>query len=259
MRKIGINLLTFPGMTDADFLRAASELGFGAIFTGMMEESRQMKCAAEMARCGLEYETIHAPFDGINSMWLDGDDGESMLKRLTDCVDRCAQVSASIAVVHLSSGNTPPPITDVGRARFARLVEHAAQKNVRIAFENQRKLANLAWTMETFGDEVGFCWDCGHESCFTPGREYMPLFGDRLICTHIHDNEGIYDKDDHWIPFDGNINFERFAEHIRKANYPGSLMLELNSRSPRYASMSAETYLQRAADAAKRLAQMTGE
>ena len=35
MRKIGINLLALPGMTDADYLRAAAELGFEAIFTGM--------------------------------------------------------------------------------------------------------------------------------------------------------------------------------------------------------------------------------
>lgn len=259
MRKIGINLLALPGMTDADYLRAAAELGFEAIFTGMMEESKQLECADLMARNGLEYETIHAPFHGINSIWLEGSDGETMLAKLTGCVGRCAQVGAGIAVVHLSSGNTPPSITDIGRVRFARLVEYAAQKNVKLAFENQRKLANLAWAMESFGDTVGFCWDCGHESCFTPGREYMPLFGDRLICTHIHDNEGIFDKDDHWIPFDGNINFERFAQHISKANYTGSLMLELAYNRPRYADMSAETYLRCAVEAAKRLAQMVGE
>lgn len=259
MRKIGINLLALPGMTDADFLRAASEMGFGAIFTGMMDESRQLECAAEMACCGLEYETIHAPFSHINDIWLDGEGGEAMLNELTSCVDRCAQVGARIAVVHLSSGNNPPSITDIGRARFARLVEHAAKKNVKIAFENQRKLANLAWAMEEFGDVAGFCWDCGHESCFTPGREYMPLFDSRLICTHIHDNEGVYNQDDHWIPFDGNIDYTRFADHIRKADYTGSLMLEIAYNRPRYADMSAETYLKRAADAAKRLAKMVDE
>lgn len=261
MRKIGVNLIRFPEMSDEDILRASAEAGFGAIFTGMMEEERQLRCAELMARFGLEYETIHAPFDGINSIWLDGDDGENMLARLIGCVDRCAQVSASIAVVHLSSGENPPSITDIGRARWARLAEHAKKKNIRIAFENQRKLANLAWAMETFGaeDSVGFCWDCGHESCFTPGREYMPLFGSRLICTHIHDNKGIYNEDDHWIPFDGNIDYSRFAEHIRKSGYQGSLMLEIAYSRPRYAGMPAREYLEKAAAAAKRLVQMADE
>jgi len=262
MRKIGINLLSFPDMNDELFLRTAAEVGFNAIFTGMMEdESRQLKCAALMAHYGLEYDTIHAPFKGINDIWMPGEAGDEMLKRLTDCVDRCAQVRAPIAVVHLSSGENAPPVTDAGRERFARLVEYAGEKGVKIAFENQRKLANLAWAMETFGPEsaAGFCWDCGHEKCFAAGREYMPLFGSRLICTHIHDNEGIYDKDDHWLPFDGKIDYSRFAEHIRNSGYKGMLTLEVVSTRARYEGMPSRVYLERAANAAKKLAEMVGE
>lgn len=258
MRKIGINLQTIPNFTDEEFLRTVAGLGFNAMFTGMMDEDRHDRCANLMAKLGLEYETIHAPFGHINDMWLDSDDGEVMLDELTDCIDRCVQVGAPIAVVHLSAGNTPPSITDLGRARFARLVEHAKAKNVTVAFENQRKLANLAWAMETFRpeDSVAFCWDCGHENCITIGKEYMPLFGDRLICTHIHDNEGMFDKDDHWIPFDGNIDYNRFAAHLRRVNYQGSLMLEILYNRPRYAETPIETYLERAAAAAKRLVQI---
>ena len=258
MRKTGINLLGKSGWDDEAYIRTAAEAGFMAMFSGVLEEGRQMRCAELIAQMGMEYETLHAPFDGINAIWLDNADGDAMLKRLTDCVDRCAQVSAPIAVVHLSSGDNPPPITDVGRDRFAKLVEHAANKGVKIAFENQRKLANLAWAMETFGPEncVGFCWDCGHESCFTPGREYMPLFGNRLICTHIHDNMGIYNGDDHLLPFDGKINFNRVANQIRTSGYNGSLMLEVGCGDKRYASLSAQEYLGRAANAVQRLANM---
>jgi len=261
MRKIGINMIGVPGVSDEEILRMTAERGFQTIFTGMMDEARQLHCAGLMARFDLEYETIHAPFGHINDIWLEGEGGDAMLKELADCVDRCAQVGAPIAVVHLSSGNNPPSITDLGRARWERLAEHAQRRGVKIAFENQRKLANLAWAMENFAaeDSVGFCWDCGHEACFASGREYMPLFGDRLICTHIHDNEGVYNKDDHWIPFDGNISFERFAEHIRRSGYEGSLMLELAYKRPRYEDLSAEAYLERAAEAAKRLVRMVDE
>lgn len=262
MNKIGINLISFPDMTDEDVLRAAAELGFGAIFTGVMEdEARQMRCAELMARLGLDYEMLHAPFGHINDIWLEGEGGDAMLKELKDCVDRCAKVGAKFAVVHLSSGENPPSITDIGRARWAKLAEYAKDSKVQIAFENQRKLANLAWAMETFSpeDSVGFCWDCGHEVCFASGREYMPLFGDRLICTHIHDNEGVRNKDDHWIPFDGNLDYNRFAQHIRRSGYQGTLMLELAYKRPRYEGMPAREYLERAAKAAKRLAKMVDE
>jgi sugar phosphate isomerase/epimerase len=173
-------------------------------------------------------------------------------------------VGAPIAVVHLSSGDNPPTVTDVGRSRFAALVEYARKKGIKIAFENQRKLFNLAWALETFGPEdgVGFCWDCGHEGCFTPGKQFMPWFADRLICTHIHDNYGIFDDDRHLLPFDGKLDFERVARQLREANWQGSVMLEVilgkNShyKGSNYEDLTPEQYLIRAADAAKKLAKM---
>ena len=104
---------------------------------------------------------------------------------------------------------------------------------------------------------MGFCWDCGHEGCFTPGRRYMPLFGDRLICTHIQDNEGIYNKDTHLIPFDGALDFGYVAEALRSApEVP--LTLELKRKAVPYEGMSDEDYLARAAAAVKRLRDMIG-
>ena len=85
----------------------------------------------------------------------------------------------------------------------------------------------------------------------------MPLFGDRLILTHIHDNYGIFNDDKHMIPFDASMNFERVAEHIRNSGFEGTVMLELSStKSPLYADMSVDEYIQRAAKAARRLADM---
>lgn len=134
------------------------------------------------------------------------------------------------------------------------------QKGIKIAFENQRKLFNLAWALETFGPEagVGFCWDCGHEGCFTPGKQFMPLFGDRLICTHIHDNPGFFNDDRHMLPFDGNLDFNRIAGQLREYRWQGSLMLEVSAKNhAEYAEKySPEEFLRRAAASVKRLSQM---
>lgn len=258
MRKIGINMHAKKGLSSEDFVRVARDLGFSTVFFMPQEPEVMMENSRLLAAAGMCYETLHAPFQGINVMWLDGFEGDKMLQKLTDCVDLCVSVGAPIAVVHLSSGNTPPPPTDVGRGRFIRLVDHAVGKGVQIAFENQRKLHNIAWAFEEFRDidTVGFCWDCGHESCFTPGRHYMPLFGDRLICTHIHDNSGVYNADEHLLPFDGKMDFDYVAETIKASGYAGSLMLEIKGNSEFYADLPVESFLEKAAASVMRLRAM---
>ncbi len=261
MREIGINIGARKEMDTATFCAFIRDLGFTRVFSGSTNPDNVREHANHVAAAGLCYDTLHAPFKGImNAIWQEGDEGEDTLRQLTDCVDLCAEIGAPIAVVHLSAGDNPPPPTDIGRGRFIRLVEHAVGKGVKIAFENQRKLANIAWAFEELRDvpEVGFCWDCGHEGCFTPGRRYMPLFGSRLICTHIHDNSGVLNKDQHLIPFDGNLDFGYVAEALRGADPTVPLVLELKRKDEMYGEMSDEDYLIRAAEAIGRVRDMIG-
>ena len=261
MRKIGICHRAVPNMASEDYVKLISELGFNSTFTGITStEAEQTELAELFAKYGIEYETIHAPFGGINNIWLDNEDGDRMLDTLIMSVDRCKIVGAPILVVHLSSGLTPPSITDLGQERFMRLMEHAEKQGVIIAYENQRMLGNIAWAFEQFAGSpsLGFCWDCGHENCFTIGRQYMPIFGKQLVCTHIHDNSGIFNADNHLIPFDGKFDYDRFAKQIRESGYTGSLMLEIMKGHGKglYDGLTDEEYLQKAADAIKKIRAM---
>jgi sugar phosphate isomerase/epimerase len=256
MRKIGINIDSYRGMDDDQYVKRIAELGFSAIHSFAYDKSRLEKIANACAVNGIEYENLHAPFKNINNIWYDDDSGDIILDELLECVNSCTMVGAGMAVIHLSSGENPPPVTDIGRKRFTKLIDYAKQKNIKLAFENQRKLSNLAWVLENFtpDDNVGFCWDCGHENCFTKGREYMPLFGKRLFCTHIHDNFGVYNQDSHLLPFDGNMDFNKFADHIKASGFEGNLMLEVMTKaSDLYNELSIDEYLIKAAESAKKL------
>ena len=188
MRQIGINLHAKRGLDTVAYAKRVKELGFDTIFTGVANSDEgQLALADAFAANGLIYENLHAPFGHINDIWFDCEGGEAMINELLTSVDRCALVGAPILVVHLSSGVKAPQISDIGRARFETLVEHAAAKGVTIAFENQRFLFNIAWAFHYFRDasNVGFCWDVGHQACATPNIEFMKLFGDKLVCTHL--------------------------------------------------------------------------
>ena len=253
MRKIGIVYEAYPAISGEAWAKKITELGFSATFTDTLATDAEQAALAELfSKYDIAYETLHAPFGHINDIWLDNDGGVAMEKELLDTIDRCVAAGVPITVMHMSSGLNPPPITDLGRARWERIVEYARKKGVKIAFENQRWLANLCYALETFTDQ-GFCWDCGHESCFTPGRQYMPLFGSRLACTHIHDNSGIFNSDDHWLPFTGNVDYPRVAKQIKESGFEGSLMLEVFARPKYYGDWTPEAYLEKAAEVAKHL------
>lgn len=258
MRKIGINLQAKNGLAYDEYIRQMRDVGFTATFAGCGEPALLPSVGESCAKYGVACESLHGPFGHINDIWLPGVDGDAMLGELKQGVDLCGVVGAGILVVHLSSGNRAPSITDVGRGRFTDLVEYAASRKILLAFENQRKLANIAWAMETFDETVaGLCWDCGHENCFTPGRQYMPIFGNRILCTHIHDNLGNYNEDLHLLPFDGTLDFDRVADSIRGSGFSGTLMLEGHAAaSNRYDDISVAEYLALAAAGVHRLRQL---
>ncbi len=261
MNKIGINYCGEFGETPAQAFRLFADLGFDAVFTGSAEGNVE-EFAKEAQKYGLYYECVHAPFKGINNIWLDNEDGEQMVNALCACVDDCHNASVPFTVVHLSSGDYPPPMNDLGFARFDKLVEHAVKKGVTLAFENQRKLANIAYIFETYNevDAVRFCWDVGHEGVFANGREYMPLFGHKLVYTHIHDNLSQPGGDLHMIPFDGNIDYSKVVKHLKNANYAGTLTMEVMPKVwDGYKGIKPEAYYQKAYDAIVKIRNMLNQ
>ena len=259
--KLGVSYSPFLAAYNAEEgFRLFSSIGFDTTFTMYTPEKGAseiftFKQAAQ--KSGIVIDSLHAPFNRINDMWSDDATiGDTCLRELCDCIEACKSFDIPTAVVHLSSGENAPHINDIGHSRFDRLVECAVKNGVTIAFENQRKIANLAFVLELYKDvpNVGFCWDVGHEACFARGIEFMPLFGDRLVYTHIHDNFAVYNEDSHIIPFDGVIDFEKVARHIRNSNYNGSLTLELSCKAAE--GMTPSEFYSRAYKAATKIRDM---
>ena len=103
---------------------------------------------------------------------------------------------------------------------FYDLVDYAAANGMRVAFENTFQEPNRTATphfcaladdlyalVKRYGTKtVGICWDTGHARVQYGAHDMktLKLVGDKVICTHIHDN--YYDQDLHGFPFTGNID-----------------------------------------------------
>ena len=153
---------------------------------------------------------------------------------------------------------------DLGLSRYDELVVYARDKGVTLAFENLRLLGNLACLVDRYEklDHVRFCFDCGHEHCYTKTVSIMDVFTNRVCCTHIHDNMGrpmedkTNDFDMHLLPFDGTYNYEKMMRKLDEYGYAGSLMLEVSQNREDYVKMSHEAFLATCYERIKKISEM---
>ena len=251
-------------------IRLFHQTGFEGFFT-VWEEDIQ-KCRALADELGMEYQSVHAPFKKVAKIWQGSEEAEDAVDELMLCVRDCAAAGVPIMVCHAYIGFEPSdgPSSD-GIERFRKVVDEAKRLGVKVAFENTEGEEYLAALMNAFKeyDNVGFCWDTGHQMCYNAETDMIALYGDRLICTHINDNLGIrdyggkitYHDDLHLLPFDGIGDWNEITSKLNKCGYNDTLTFELkiqNSKNrfdnEKYQNISIEQYIAEAYARACRVA-----
>jgi len=229
---------------------AIARAGFnGAELFRYIDDREPLKdCFSAVKGAGLEVEAYHADFKHINDIWSEGDEGEERLAFLEQTVKEAGDLGIPVAVVHVSSGCMPPAYNERGLERFARLCQTASEAGVRIAFENLRKTAYLDYVLEAI-PEAGFCFDCGHEKLYNEGKDVLEKYASRLLCMHLHDNNGLIDN--HYLPFKGKIDWQELSGRLRKADFKCSLCFEVFCPSSAF-----ETFPEDVMKAAKKLEDM---
>lgn len=251
--EIGINL--YPKWPYGEVIEAFLENGIGRTFVNI-EHPELEKAMEALAKANIVVDNFHAPFKGLNVIWEPGEAGEGMLAKLMAGVDICVKYGVKVMVAHVSNGSPMPPISPVGLERYDKLMTYAKEKGVTIAYESHRFLENVAYFMERY-PEAGFCLDTSHEDAFTPGVRYMPMWGSRLVATHLSDNEYVCDDDMHMLPFDGHIDWEKTARELAESGREVTLMLEIKpDNHEKYRDVSIKDYYAAAAKSIKRFAKM---
>lgn len=246
--------------------------GFDGFFVGYGDDEHIRNIAEVAKRENMIFQSIHAPYHHVDRLWLEGEAGDAAYKEIADCIESAAKVGVEIVVSHVWIGfDRPEKPNALGIDRYGKLVKLAADRGVKIAFENTEGEEFLAAIMNAFRSEknVGFCWDTGHEQCYNMSKDMTALYGDRLIATHINDNLGVSDfgghtfwlDDLHLLPFDGIIDWTNVAARLNKCGYNGYLTFELKRGSKpnrhdndKYGLMSDEVYVAEAYARACRLA-----
>ncbi len=251
-------------------IRIFHDAGFDGFFVCWDEHLEEYRALAD--ELGMIFQSVHAPFNKSAKMWRGGEAAEEATAELLRAVDDCSHIGVPILVVHCYIGfEGTVDVTESGIECYRRVVDSARSKGVKIAFENTEGEEYLAALMNAFKDydNVGFCWDTGHELCYNHNQDMLALYGDRLIATHINDNLGIsrYDgkifwtDDLHLLPFDGIHDWCDVVDRMNRCGYDGILTFELVKTSKpnrhdndKYDKMSIEEYVTEAYARACRVA-----
>ena len=260
MEKIfGINSDCIDGQDELLTLELIKKTGFTRTFTSECNNEKIKVYKKKADELNIIVEFLHAPFRGINAMWEDGDGYLNIYNGMIEAIDTASANDIPAVIIHTSSGWNPPEISQIGIDRYDYLLDYAIKKGVVLAFENLRSFKHVSCFVERYkdNDSVRFCYDFGHNHCYTPNDDFISLFGDKTICTHIHDNNGYIadlDGDEHLLPFDGTVNYGKIVKALDKVGYKGSLMLEVfNASKEEYKKLSAEEFVKKAYERIKRL------
>ena len=126
-RLLGINVLANSAEPDEKLISYIRRAGFDACFTGWSEDAFVMDARADaVAREGLIYQSIHAPFHKVSRLWEDeGEEGEAYLSMLLSCLRDCKRLDVPIMVTHAFIGFEKHEPTDFGLKRFEKVVAEA--------------------------------------------------------------------------------------------------------------------------------------
>lgn len=273
--KLCLGLSNAFGLGEAEQIKLFASSGFEGFFADYSNDLAVCRKTAD--ELGMIFQSVHAPFVKVAEMWRDGENGISATKELCECVEKCSKFEVPIMVSHTYIGFDGADVpNETGLLNFEKVVKHAEKYGVKIAFENTEGEEYLAYLMKAFEncENVGFCWDTGHEMCYNHSKDMMELYGKRIFCTHLNDNLGIKDFDGnitwiddlHLLPFDGIADWESIVGRLNKYGFDEILTFELNINSKPdrhendvYKNMGVEQYLTQAYIRACRVANMKGK
>ena len=189
---------------------------------------------------GLQVYQSHAPFNRYLKA-----SAEEHRRLVDESLSAAVLLGAKYLVVHGDEFDfsnltySPQTALDYNYDYFAPIVEKAEKYGVGIAFENVfeenqtaprncSKAEDLIALIDRFHCScVCCCWDFGHGAVAYKEKqdEVIRLMGNRIRCTHVHDNY-LY-ADMHLIPFFGKIDWRTCMNALKEGGMPEVLSFEL--------------------------------
>ena len=203
---------------------------------------------------GVVFGQVHAPYP----TYFEGNgntEPSEILRIMKSSILIASALKSHYIVIH---PNVPPSAVADGEveaavesnfAFYSNFFEDLKRSNVCVGIENMfnwdkaagKALPTVASTAECMaymtdrlnelcGEKCfAACLDTGHAMLSGGGDlpHMVHTLGSRLKLLHVHDNDA--QRDRHWLPFDGVVDWKAFAKALAEEHYGGILSLEIKT------------------------------
>lgn len=208
-------------------IKSIKEAGFDSIITNYDKKFKKQNGSFKsqirnFKKYNISPSSLHMRYNShqLFEFFRDGKIGNKLEKNLIKDVKLAKKYGFSCVVVHLFCEDSS---RQIGFERIKRILKLCEKLDLPLAIEN----IDDPDTFKALFNEIEhpylkMCYDSGHNNCIDPECDYLTNYRDKIICFHLHDNEG--KLDDHTLNKYGTIDWEKVASKIAKI--PNELVLD---------------------------------
>ncbi|TVQ24885.1 MAG: sugar phosphate isomerase/epimerase [Spirochaetaceae bacterium] len=196
---------------------------------------------------GLSVWSVHGPRTGWSLGDIDEDTRRDAVEATRKAFEPAATVGANVVVVHSNKSRDEYPLVEyepslaATRRSLETLAPMAADFGLRLAVENMAgrsvtrpgmDVAEVLELISGLGDHVGICFDTGHSnSAQKQVADQIRVAGQKLFTLHLNDTSGLMARDDHFVPYDGTIDWSDVLSALDEIGFSSPRVFEVKNRA----------------------------
>ncbi len=229
-------------------------IGASPMHSHFYDRTACRECIKLAGQHSLEIKSAHVPFwEEYDLAAIRDEAAQGAVEKVVEFLELTADYGIPAAILHPHYYFSDDKVACLKRS-IASIERVVAKKpsSLRIDIENlpdNRGSWICARLLDRFGtEEIGFCFDSSHENMSGPPFHILEKYWPRITQTHLSDNRGT--DDDHFIPGEGNIDWQILRSYLDKNPTLTDLLFEVGTGEK--LEMPFAEFVQKAAQAAKK-------
>lgn len=188
---------------------------------------------------GVELWSFHLPFCPFQYIDISSPElAERSVIYLKGVMKKARDIGIKLFVIHASgepiSDTERPERMKIAKKSLAELAECATSLGATLAVEDLPRscLGNTIADMQELisaHPDLKICFDTNH-LLTEDAVDFIDTLGDKIVTTHISDYDFVNER--HWLPGEGKLNWQAILEALKRANYNGPWLYEIDFECP---------------------------